>query len=528
MDRDELKYLLITSILLALSFPPFPFGFFAPVALAIFLFFIKDYSIKNSFRLGYWLGLIWGAFTLFWIAASTVVGALLAISINALHYAIVWWIYALFKEKNQSLALIAFPFIWVAAEYFRLFSDIRFNWMILAHTQTYFTPLIQIIEITGYHFLSFIVIICAVSIYALFQFKNKYRVIPAIFSFLALCLLIFYGVVRLNALEEKKFASIRCGIIQPNVDPYEKWDPLFRKQAFDALMDGSRELASENLDLIVWPETATPFYLRNREDILEKIHHFLSENNLYLLTGTPDFGFNEEFQETVSYNAAFFFQPDLLNFEFYYKLALVPASESMPFKKKLKFLRNIDVGGGDFFPGKDFKVFNFKIQHRTGKFSDGQYHEIKADQVEDISVGLSAVICYDSVFPHLVRQFVMGGANLLTIITNDGWFGTTSGPYQHAQMAVLRAVENRISIIRCANTGISSFIDPAGRVLKYAELNTKKNLTSLLPLRNVTTLYTRYGDWFGKLTVWVSLLLIIIKLVGLRFLKFVVQVKKYK
>lgn len=519
MDRHELKYLLITSILLALSYPPFPLGFLAPVALAIFLFFIKEYSRKESFRLGYWLGLLWGAFTLFWIAASTVVGALLAISINALHYAIVWWIYSLFKEKNQSLALIAFPFIWVAAEYFRLFTDIRFNWMILAHTQTYFTPLIQFIEITGYHSLSFIVIVFAVSIYALFHFKNRYRVVPAIFSLLILCLFMIYGVVRMDDLEEKKFDSIRCGMVQPNVDPYEKWDPLFRKQAFEALMEGSQELASENLDLIVWPETATPFYLRNREDILEKIHHFLSEKNLHLLTGTPDFGFNEEFQETVSYNAAFFFRPDLLNFEFYYKLALVPASESMPFKKKLGFLRDLDLGGGDFFSGKEFKVFNFKIPPRSGKFSSDQYQEIISDKHGDVAVGLSAIICYDSVFPHLVRQFVMGGANLLTIITNDGWFGTTSGPSQHARMAVLRAVENRISIIRCANTGISSFIDPAGRVLKYAKLNTKNNLTSLLPLRNVTTLYTQYGDWFGKLTVWMSLLLIIIKLGGQWFLK---------
>ena len=135
MNRNELKHIFIISLLLTLSFPPFPFGFLAPFALCYFMWFIQDKTTKDSFRLGYWLGLIWGAFTLFWISASTLPGAIVAIAINAFHYAIVWWIYAHFRKSSKTFALFSLPFIWVGLEYLRLFSDIRFNWLTLAYTK---------------------------------------------------------------------------------------------------------------------------------------------------------------------------------------------------------------------------------------------------------------------------------------------------------------------------------------------------------------------------------------------------------
>jgi len=150
-----------------------------------------------------------------------------------------------------------------------------------------------------------------------------------------------------------------------------------------------------------------------------------------------------------------------------------------------------------------------EIPRRIGKYNGSEYTISKNDTSKTIPIGISTVICYESVFGHLVRNFVNSGANLLTIITNDGWFGTTSGPYQHAQYAVYRAVENRVSIVRAANTGVSELIDPAGRILKKAPLNSRMSLSGLLPIQKKLTLYTRYGEWFGYLNLVVSILSLI-------------------
>jgi apolipoprotein N-acyltransferase len=520
MNKLELKYILIVSILLTLSFPPFWFGFLAPVALAIFLWFIRHSPPRDCFRLGYWLGLIWGAMTLFWIAASTLTGAVLAITINAFHYSLVWWLYGIFKRRSEIFALVALPFIWVSMEYFRLFSDIRFNWLNLAHTQTYYTPFIQIIEITGYHILSFVIVLLAISLYSLIKFKSKYKSIPMMFSLLVILSFIIYGFIRIKQLDRMKLPLIKAGMVQPNVDPFEKWEPLFQKEAFEILMEGSQELVSDSVDLIVWPETATPFFLKNRIDELKRISQFTRSYQVFLLTGTPDYGYDSTSQEYWTYNAAFFFRPGRMNFEHYYKMALVPASESMPFKQTLTFLRDLDVGGGDFFPGKEFKVFHFLVREKMGYHSKYGYERLEHDTLQQTEIGLSAIICYESVFPQIIRQFVSNGSNLFTIITNDGWFGLTSGPYQHKQIAILRAIENRRGIIRCANTGISCFIDPIGRFYNQANLSTKANLKALLPIVNETTFYTENGDWFGKMILWVSLLLLIVKLLSIYILKY--------
>ncbi|MEJ2637778.1 MAG: apolipoprotein N-acyltransferase [Calditrichia bacterium] len=154
-----------------------------------------------------------------------------------------------------------------------------------------------------------------------------------------------------------------------------------------------------------------------------------------------------------------------------------------------------------------------------GQYADNNYQTDSLDSVSKSDVNLSAIICYESVFPNIVRNFIARGANLLTIITNDGWFGLTSGPYQHSQYAVLRAVENRVSIIRCANTGISSFIDPTGRVLLKARLETRKDLVDYLPLNTEHTFYTRHGEWFGKIILLVCSLLILFNLFGWKLIR---------
>ncbi len=514
MNKTEFKKLIPVSILLALSFPPFPTGIMAPFALAYFLWFLKDKGARESFRLGYWLGLIWGAMTLFWIAASTLTGAILAITINALHYAIVFWIYALLKKRSEKLAIFSLPFIWTAMEYLRLFSDIRFNWMTLAYTQTYYRPFIQIIEISGYLGLSFLLIVITTLIYAAFRWKKSWLWISPATTAAILAVLFIYGQIRIDTIENASYPLIKAGLVQPNVDPYEKWEPQFQKEAFDMLMDASREMLPLKPQIIVWPETATPFYLRSRVESRHAINNFVDSTGIYLLTGTPDYAFNAQDDDYRTYNAAFFFRPGDPVFDYYYKLALVPAAESMPFKNVFPFLRKLNVGGGDFFHGNKFTVFKIDLPARSGRFDNGAFRPDQPAGMQHVKTGLAAVICFDSVFPHVVRGFVKNGADLLTIITNDGWFGLTSGPYQHARYAVFRAIENRVSIIRNANTGISCFIDPTGKVLQKAGLNIRKDMVAYLPVDKKHSFYTKHGEWFGKFTLIVSFLILLFKLIS--------------
>lgn len=497
MNLKDLQICLITSVLLALSFPPFPGGVLVPIAIALFLNHLTSKGPKTAFRMGYVMGFFWAVFTLFWIASNTVAGAALTVLINPLHYGIVWWLFVRIYRRNQSVGLWSFPVLWTAAEFLRHFSDLRFNWMNLAHTQTYYLPFIQFIEWTGY--LGITLLLGYLSVFAYFVFYKKQHLLRNLIGLCVLVILpLIYGGVRLNALKKKNFSTLKVGVVQPNMDPFKKWDLQFQDSTFTILKNSTYRL--NNTDLVVWPETATPFFLRYKPKYLFQIYHIVDSLNIYLITGTPDVKYLDN-DDYITYNSAFFFSPNRHNFESYNKIALVPAAESMPFKKSLPFLRNLDVGGGDFFPGTEFKVFTMRVN----LMENGIQLDSGMDSLAGSEVKVAAIICFDSVFPHIVRQFVKRGARILTIITNDAWFGETSGPYQHAQYAVLRAIENRVGIARSANTGISMFIDPSGRKHETVGLKKRAEITYELPVTHDMTFYTWYGEWLGILCLVVSL-----------------------
>ncbi len=507
MNKADWRSVVLVAILLALSFPPFPGGFLVPFTLAFFIHTILHRPDSRTFLMGYLKGVIWGALTLFWIGNNTIPGAVMTILVNALHYGFIWWIFRRIYNFFPRLALLSFPILWVAVEQLRHFTDIRFNWLNLAYTQTYYLPFIQFIEWTGYLGLSFLLVTLAVWLY-LIIYRHKRH--PA---FLAMGLVLIllpwgYGQWRLQQLESKTYPALKVGVIQPNVDPYRKWDAAFQDSAFAMLREMTLTMQKERPQLVLWPETATPFFLRYEENYLSHVYALVDTLNSYLITGTPDYQFIPSSRAYRTYNAAFFFAPGWRMLQHYYKMALVPAAESMPFKQYLPFLRRIDVGGGDYFPGTEFKVFWMQPEVQPGIYLQHRFRLAEDTTAVSMRIGVSAVICYESIFPHLVRQFVQNGARLLTIITNDGWFGTTSGPYQHAQYAIFRAVENRVSIARSANTGISRLIEPTGRVQTELGLNQKGVLLGYLPVQHTTTFYTRHGDWFGYLNLVLTLLIL--------------------
>jgi apolipoprotein N-acyltransferase len=236
-------------------------------------------------------------------------------------------------------------------------------------------------------------------------------------------------------------------------------------------MDLSQKAYEKGAQLIIWPEFSVPlcfscpygYYLGFKEKLLQ----FVKDTNCTLLLGTNETAETEEMKRY--YNTALSLQPDLSTSK-YYKMHLVPFGEYTPYKKIFFFIEKMTHAIGEITPG---------TQHLMHRF-------------ENLKFG--SPICYEIIFPDLVRKFVKKEANFLVTITNDGWYGKSSAPYQHFYIAVLRAVENRRYLLRAATTGISGIIDPYGRILSKSELMTKTLLTENVAPSSEITFYTRFGD----------------------------------
>ena len=369
------------------------------------------------------------------------------------------------------------PFVWTIQEYMLSLGELGFPWLLLGHSQAVFPAIIQYASITGVYGVSFWVAAANTALFLVMWSRGRMRlvVMGSLAAWIAIPWLYGRWVIP-DGSETNK--TIRVAVVQPNLMREGKWGPGGLERSFEVLEKLSRGAAQQRPDLLVWPETALPCYLRLRPDCRERLESFVREIQVPVLTGASDY--NREQREP--YNAAFLVRPDGGEMAAYAKMHLVPFGERTPFRDRIPFLRNIDwskltgdLGSAEFARGKEQTLFR----------------SAKADY--------AVLICFESVFPDLTRRAVLNGARLLVNITNDSWFGRTSGPYQHALLAVLRAVENRSSIARCATTGISVFIDPFGRSFEATSIYEPDYRVADVPVRTETTFYTRNGDLFAHL-----------------------------
>ncbi|MDZ7262521.1 MAG: apolipoprotein N-acyltransferase, partial [candidate division KSB1 bacterium] len=359
----------------------------------------------------------------------------------------------------------------------------------LGYTQTSYLSLIQYDSFTSVYGVSFWVPTLNVIFFQITKnWKNTKKCLALILLVLVLFLLPWIYGKKVIPKEGQYQEKIRIALIQGNIDPYVKWDENFRDLNFKTYHRLTEAAALQRPDLLVWPETATPCYLRYDFKYLEQVQSLVDELGIPLLTGSPDFEYISS-NMYHTYNSALLLLPNQSQIQSYAKLHLVPFGERVPFEDSFPFsylkslLDKLELGQGDFSPGKETVVFQFQTQGEKGSTE---------------SIKFSVVICYESIFPELVREFVVKGAQFLIIITNDAWFGKTSAPYHHAQIAIFRAIENRISIGRCANTGVSMFIDSYGRTLMASPIFKEEVLVSDIPLRQEKTFFTRYGNVFSS------------------------------
>lgn len=284
--------------------------------------------------------------------------------------------------------------------------------------------------------------------------------------------------------------KIKVTVIQGNIAQSLKWDKQFAPEIMQIYSDLTKEASREKPDLIVWPETATPWAMNLDPRLKKQIETIAKNADAYLLLGsaqTQKFKLDDP-KSAKFKNSAYLVSADgKLEKNRYDKINLLPFGEYLPYRDKIPWHYIKVPAIGSYIPGNEFLVFEAPF----GRFS--------------------ATICWENVFSDTFRKFVENGAQFMINITNEAWFGNTSAPYHFLSMSVLRAVENQVAVIRCANTGVSGFIDPCGRIVDRvrgqdgSDIFVRGILTKPVILSKSKTLYTRYGEFFPKFCAIVTL-----------------------
>jgi apolipoprotein N-acyltransferase len=341
---------------------------------------------------------------------------------------------------------------------------------------------------TGVYGVSFLVVMGNVSITSFLDWmypKQNQRSFsfpwqPALAFLSILSAALTYGHWQINqqATLDRSAKSLSIGLVQPNIAQDKKWDKTYIDETLKLYTTLSQQ-TGPNLDLLIWPEAATPFFFEKELAYQKTILSILRDSQSPLLFGSPTLRFEPDGRPYLL-NSAYMLSPEKLMTGRYDKRHLVPFGEYIPLKSLLFFLEKLVVGIGDFKPGH------------------GPMTLLLPDSSEKVQPSFAVPICFEIIFPDLVRRMAKEGANFLVTLTNDAWFGDSAAPYQHFSMAVFRAVENRLAVARAANTGISGFIGPDGHILTETPIFTQQSVTGSIPLRMSTpTFYTEYGDVFS-------------------------------
>ncbi|MCP4116233.1 MAG: apolipoprotein N-acyltransferase [Desulfobacteraceae bacterium] len=370
--------------------------------------------------------------------------------------------------------------LWVGAEYLRASLFTGFPWGALGYSQYTNLPLIQVADMAGVYGVSYVVVAvngCFALVWR--SWKKGARlsrlgltVVPVI---VMVILVVGYGLVRQETVRKAMAdaTGTKVSVVQGNISQAVKWDQAYKESTVDAYCRLSRQAGAEAPDLVVWPETALPFYYGREKSLSDRVDRCIRDTGASFLVGSPALG--EKNSSYTYYNRAYMFNRFSIVTGWYDKVHLVPFGEYVPLGRYLPFLGKITASAGDFSPGS----------RGAGPLGFGG----------DASAGV--LTCFEVIFPSLARKMVARGGGILVTITNDAWFGYTSAPEQHFSMAVFRAVENRRPVARAANTGISGFIDPRGRIMAATGLYTEAVRTRTLPLVKIKTLYSVAGDWFA-------------------------------
>ncbi len=473
----QLLLCVLSSILLILSFPNFNLWIFAWFGFVPLFFVLEGKNRTQAFLLSYFTGVIFWSGTIYWLIHVTLPGTILLILYLALYFGFFGLAVSYTLPTIYSLLLL--PSLWVLLEYLRSHLLTGFPWALLGYSQYLNLPAIQIADITGAWGVSFLIMLVNIACYLLVR-RSEFRVQSLkIYILPIFCLIISltYGYYKLLQTKNYEF-STKISVIQANIPQNLKWDTQAKDFIFGEYFALSSSAAKEKPDLIVWPEAASPAIIGEEPRYFEKIKLFAESVKTPLLFGAV------VSQGGTYYNSALLVSSRGELLGRYNKLHLVPFGEYVPLKNIFGFLETV-VPIGEVAPGKDYTIFKLP------------------ESSSQLLLKFAVLVCFEDLFPELSREFRRRGADFLVNITNDAWYKRTSAPLQHLQASVFRAVENRINLIRAANTGVSAFILPSGKIVSLASdcrgrsifIRGYKTEDVFVSGEN-RSLYTCYGDIF--------------------------------
>jgi apolipoprotein N-acyltransferase len=454
---------------------------------------VRD-SPRRTFLLGLTTGAVYFSGTLYWLVetmttfgglatpTAAFAAAVLVAYLSLFPAAFALILSRLYRTMGKGAILLA-PAVWVATELGRQYVWDGFPWELLGYSQVTVLPVAQLASVTGVYGLSGLLAMTAsaAAFVVIDRGRQRWIVAASVAALVAGCAV--WGTLRLRDSALLQTGDpVRVAVIQGNVAQDDKWNPELRDAILNRYVEMTRQAIARGARFVMWPESSTPFFFEHDPVRGGIIHRLAREANVTLLIGSdqvePVKASPEVKRPTETYyNAAFIVKPDGAVGAVYRKMHLVPFGEYVPLKDLLFFVGPIVEAVSAFTPGTEAVLLPVE-----GHLA-------------------STAICYEVIFPSLIRQFVLNGSELLTTITNDAWYGRSSAAYQHWDQASMRAIEQGRYLARAANTGISGFVDPYGRVITKVGLFEQAVLVEDLRFIKARTIYNRIGD----LVAWLSL-----------------------
>ncbi|MDF0644318.1 MAG: apolipoprotein N-acyltransferase [Nitrospira sp.] len=496
-----------SGLLLPFCFPKFDIGLLAWVALIPLHLALDSPSKWRAFRLGWLSGTIGFTGIMAWVVTAmhtygkvplmvAYAVLLLLTSYLGLFVALYSAGYVWFRSLVPRYGLFAAPCLWVTLELARTYLFSGLPWSLLGYSQYRQLDVIQIADHLGVYGVSFLLVLANVAMAELIAWlmplfrgfvpaRLPWELVTTSAILVGLSWAYSTSLIVGEGFQAPK-TSLRVGVVQPNVDQSIKWDPAHRDETL-VRYDRLTESFGVGADLVVWPEAATPFFFEREPEYQLRVLAIANRASAPLLFGSPAVRFDNE-RRPYLLNSAYLVAPGGNLLGRYDKQHLVPFGEYIPLKSSLLFfLDKLVEGIGDFQAGPGPTVFSFMPRRASAGGEGGGGRPVK----------FGVLICYEVIFPDLVRRFAQNGAEFLVTITNDAWFGESSAPMQHFSMVVFRSVENHLAFARAANTGVSGFIDPFGRIVQTSSIFTETVLQASVPVLQPRTFYSRHGDVFA-------------------------------
>ena len=480
---------LLSGALLALSFPRYGHPAFAWIALVPLVIALTGWRGRpgrvpgqpplRGFLLGLTSGFVYFAGTLYWtgtvirtFGGIPTIAAIAGVVLLAVYQGAFPAIGALIASRLITRAGIAgiffVPAAWVATEFFRGVAFGGFPWVPLGNSQATVLPVAQLASVLGVYGVSALVAFVNAAIACAVLTAGRARAAALTSAAVVLVATGMWGTLRIaDGSLARAGTPIRVGLIQGNIAQEDKWKADEARRIFTTYIAMTRDAVRRGAEYVIWPESATPFMFEEDPGGQAAVRALARELHVPILFGSDQ----EEHGATPRlYNAAFLVAPDGTTAAVYRKIHLVPWGEFIPLKRWLYFVSPIVDTFTDFSPGTSMVLLPIG-SHLT-----------------------STAICYEVVYPSLVRQSVLAGSELLTTITNDAWYGQSSAPYQHFALASMRAIEEGRYLARAANTGISGVVDPYGRVVEQSAIFEQTALVEEVRFLTARTIYSRVGD----------------------------------